>query len=149
MAAREEESWFDHRPRESFSVWVPRPGLTAVVGGLVGTIASVPSLASARVLSERLSLGAQPFGGHGAMIIAPLLGAVMGAILCVVMMHALRWIGRMVFASVMTPALGFCIHVGLVAHHAPTLPVVPLLVAACVFGACVACVPPLGRKRFA
>jgi hypothetical protein len=130
------------------SVYVPRPGLTAIVGGVVGALASVPSLEGARLVAEKLALRPQPFTSEGAFVVAMVVGALLGMTLCLVMMHAARWIGRVVFASVMTPALGFCVHVQLVAHHAPTVPVVPLLLGAGIFGACVACVPPLGRRRF-
>ena len=64
------------------------------------------------------------------------------------MMHGTSWLGRTVFACVMTPALAFCLHVELMTHHAPTLPLIPSLLGACVFGACVACVPPLGRRHY-
>jgi len=121
--------------------------LTAVVGCLAGTLASVPSLESARVLAEKLSLHPQPFQTHTALAVAAVIGAILGAILCVVMMEASWWVGRVAFASVMTPALGFCVHLELMTHHAPTVSIVPLLVGACVFGVCVACVPPLGRRR--
>jgi hypothetical protein len=139
-------SWFEHLPRESIRVHVARPGLTAVVGGLVGAAASVPSLALAQLASAHMS-SARPFDGHTPMIVAGIAGTLLGALLCLVMMHASRWFARVMFASVMTPAVIFCVHIGLLTHDRPTLPVAPLLIAAGVFGACIACVPPLGRRR--
>ena len=88
-----------------------------MVGGLVGALTSVPSLEGARLVAEKLSLRPQPFTSEAAFIVAIVAGTLLGMTLCLVMMHAARWIGRVVFASVMTPALGFCVHVQLMAHH--------------------------------
>jgi hypothetical protein len=139
-------SWFEHPSRESLPVHVTRPGLTAVVGAVVGAIASVPSLAVARTVATHVYDRGASFGGQVPLVVAGVLGTLLGAILCLVMMQAARWIGRFLFASVMTPALAFCLYTQLRGHDF-ALPIVPLLLGAWMFGAVVACVPPFGRRR--
>ena len=84
-------------------------------------------------------------GTNGGFAFAALAGFVYGGVLALVMRHAARFFARAIFGSVAGALAYFCVHLGLVARHAPALPLVPMLAGAAVFGVFVACVPSARR----
>lgn len=70
------------------------------------------------------------------------IGALLGGILTLVMRHAARFVARVIFGTVSSAGLWFCLHLALVSRHRATLPLVPMLLGVCVYAVVVALVPP-------
>ena len=155
------ESWFGAKPRVSanpLSLPPPPPperahGTTFALGATLGAVGGAAALACAAMIAARAAMpmgiagmvgarfGLPPAGGF---VIGAAFGAVLGGLYALVMRHAPRFVARAVFASAIGAALWLCAHIALVRHHA-ALPLVPMLLGACVHGVFVACVPPSRR----
>jgi hypothetical protein len=130
-----------------------RTGFTALCGAAVGALASAPILVGASLLAKRMGKTPDPIaagaglgGAYVSFIVAVVVGAVLGALLGLAMVHSARLLARLIFAPVFSVVLYLCVHAVLVVRHAPTLPVVPMLVAAFVYGLCSAFAPPFERE---
>lgn len=150
------ESWFEQPPK--FSVPPPslapppplpttRPLVSSMVGAATGVVASGVALAAAGWIAAHMSRDASTFSSTRTYVLGAIVGGLAGAMLCLAMMRSSRFITRVVFASVVSVALWFCLHVVMLYRHTGTLPLVPMLAAAAIFGACLACVPPFKRAR--
>jgi hypothetical protein len=87
--------------------------------------------------------GPWPFAGF---VLAGGVGAIFGAVLAYVMRWSARFLTRAIFACTVSPAAWFCLYVFLPWREwMDVFPLLPMLAATFVLGACVACVPPLTR----
>jgi len=131
-----------------------RPALATLLGALAGAFGGALGLSIAQVFSMMLGTadpvaildviaGPWPFAGF---LLAGVVGASFGALLAYVMRWSARFLTRAIFACTVSPAAWFCLHVFLPWRGWIDLfPLLPMLGAAFVLGACVACVPPLTR----
>lgn len=131
-----------------------RTGRTALGGAVVGALVSAPILGATSWLAGRMEQAPDPIAAGSALGVpfasffaAGALGAILGAVLGLFMVHSARLRARLIFAPVFSMALYLLAHVLLVVRHAPTLPLIPMLGAAFAFGLCLACAPPFARRR--
>jgi hypothetical protein len=143
-----------------------RPAWAAFFG-LVGGAAGGPvMLYAARALAKQLrqdidivrTLGSaiphSAFGDDGAwtggLALAAGVGALVGLFLGALMQHVSRVPARVFIGVILGPALWIAVHAFALTHFAPalakTLPLVPMIAGAAVYGACVALITPF-RKR--
>ena len=158
------ESWFAKpvrlSERPSSLPPPPPPARSARATFALGALAGLVGGAAALLLAGQMtrSFGpaldiAEEVGrgvGHGreaGVALAAGAGALLGGLLALAMRHARLWIGRLIFASIGSAALWFCVHVALLARHHATLPLVPMLLGMAAYGACIAAVPPARRAR--
>jgi hypothetical protein len=148
----EDESWFDTAPKYSVppqSLVPPpapttRPLLTSLIGAGTGLVASVLAGFVATIVATQM--GTHLVLSLQTEIIGAGVGAVLGVMLGLVMMQSEKFVVRAIFASIVSVAAWFCAHIAMMVRHAQTLPLVPMLVGACIFGVCIACIPPLKKK---
>ncbi len=142
------ESWFAKPPPMSVpppaSLAPPPPerahSATFFFGAFTGALGGVAALVFAAWFATRqIGLLRADFVRFA---IGSAVGAIFGGLLALVMRHSRRLVARAIFAAASTAALWFCFHVALIARHKSTLPLVPMLLGACVYGAIVALVPP-------
>ncbi len=154
------ESWFEKQPpsaQSSGSLIPPPPppkrGPRFGLGVIAGALASAVGLEVARLVAQRLGspdpleMTSRIAGGSSwaRFAVAALAGAPFGGLLAVVMMHGSRFIPRAIFASAVSVAIWFCVHLLFVIRHAAAPPLVPMLVGAGVYGACLAVLPRARR----
>ncbi len=126
-------------------------GATFLYGAAAGAFGGAAAILFAGFISGRVGHPANLAGligrtsGHGeiaGLTIGALVGAVLGGLMALVMRHSRRFIARLIFGAASSALLWFCVHVVLLSQRKATLPLVPMLLGACVYGACVALVPP-------
>lgn len=131
-----------------------RPALATFLGALAGAFGGALGLSIAQIVSRMVGAadpvaildviaGPWPFAGF---MLAGLVGAIFGAVLAYVMRWSARFLTRAIFACTVSPAVWFCLSLFLPWRGwLDGFPLVPMLAASFVLGACVACVPPLTR----
>lgn len=147
------EGWFEEPAISMPPSRVPaRTAVCALGGAAVGALASAPIFAGASWLAEhmegtaeRITAGAGFSSPYAAFIAVSVLGGALGAILGVMMMYSARLRARLIFAPVFSVVLYLFVHALLLSRGWLTLPLVPMLGAAFVYGLCLACAPPLRR----
>ena len=154
------ESWFGARRSAASGALVLAPerplARTFALGAALGALGGVGALAVAGVVASHALasylevaavVGRAPrASAQVGLAVGGVAGLVPGGVLALVMRHGMRFLGRAIFGVVSTAAVWFCLHVALLARHLPTLPLVPMLAGACLFGFVVALAPPSRRR---
>jgi hypothetical protein len=78
-------------------------------------------------------------------VVGAIAGAPFGAVLAVAMMHGSRFIGRAIFASAVSAATWFCVHLVFLWRHLSAPPLVPMLAGAGIYGVVLALLPKAKR----
>jgi hypothetical protein len=143
-----------------------RPAWAALFGLIGGAAGGPVMLYAARALAKQLrqdidivrTLGSAiphaAFGDDGAwaggLALAAGAGALVGLMLGALMQHVSRVAARIFIGLIIGPVLWIAVDAFALRHFAPTLahalPVVPMIVGAAAYGACVALIPPLRRR---
>lgn len=148
------ESWFEKaRPSGQPSGSLPpapKRRTRFALGVIAGAFSGALALEVAHVVADLVGGSPDPLDMAGRVAggswwagfaVAALGFAPFGGLLAVVMMHGSRFVPRAIFASTVSAATWFCVHLVFVVRHVAAPPLVPMLAGAAVHGLCIAVLP--------